>query len=301
MTSDFFYLSDTIFNSNHATLVGTTEFHRGGENVLNHGYERRNKYRKTKWETETKPEKAPVTKQRIVSKPKSIPQPHPIENPQPVNYDGTQTIHQFTTHVNDVINEEVKEPVVSNENVEGVSYLDVEHYANRLAHIFGKFAYIYELIFLSLFVAMLFVGAFAVGFSSFVFEHPSVLNVYVVTALILVMLVISTGMFNILIAIYKSILRCHSQRTDRPYDGKIESKSMQKQLLHINVSLLIWSGLAILLTLLVYALQQNMVVASPVATSTALTFIFTSGGVGLSLALIVAINLHIIKQIQRRK
>lgn len=294
--------------------------------MLNHGYERRNKYRKAKWETkplpEAKPKKLRFNKDSITPKLKQDTKPkvEPVVKPQtdfqpkPEQYDGTQILHQFTPDVNEYVKleepeapvssdddvETPEEPVVSDEKVEGIGYHEVERHANKLAHNFGKFVYMYGLIFASTFVALLFIGAAVSRVSDFIFEHPEVLNVYVVTASALVLLVLSAGVFDIMIGLYKSIVKCCLRKMGVPKDGKIEVKTMQETLLHINTSLWMWSGLLILFALVIFALQQNMVIPSPVALSTGFTLTFVLCGIAMALTLMGSINLHVINKIRTR-
>lgn len=281
--------------------------------MLNHGYERRNKYRKAKWEVkplpEAKPKKLRFNKDNIISKtkPDTEPKAEPFVKPQmdfqpkPEQYDGTQTLHQFTPDVSDGVKvEEPEEPVVSDEMVEGIGYREVERQANKLAHGFGKFVYMYGLIFASTFVALLFIGAVVSRISDFIFDHPEVLNVYVVTASALVLLVLSAGVFDIAIWLYKSIVKRCLRKLGVDKDGKIEVKTMQETLLHVNTSLWMWSGLLILFALVIFALEQNMVIPSPVALSTGFTLTFVLCGIAMTLTLMGSINLHVISKIRTR-
>lgn len=281
--------------------------------MLNHGYERRNKYRKAKWEVkplpEAKPKKLRFNKDNIIpkTKPDTEPKAEPFVKPQmdfqpkPEQYDGTQTLHQFTPDVSDEVKvEEPEEPVVSDEMVEGIGYREVERQANKLAHGFGKFVYMYGLIFASTFVALLFIGAVVSRVSDFIFDHPEVLNVYVVTASALVLLVLSAGVFDIAIWLYKSIVKRCLRKLGVDKDGKIEVKTMQETLLHVNTSLWMWSGLLILFALVIFALEQNMVIPSPVALSTGFTLTFVLCGIAMALTLMGSINLHVISKIRTR-
>lgn len=281
--------------------------------MLNHGYERRNKYRKAKWEVkplpEAKPKKLRFNKDNIIpkTKPDTEPKAEPFVKPQmdfqpkPEQYDGTQTLHQFTPDVSDEVKvEEPEEPVVSDEMVEGIGYREVERQANKLAHGFGKFVYMYGLIFASTFVALLFIGAVVSRVSDFIFDHPAVLNVYVVTASALVLLVLSAGVFDIAIWLYKSIVKRCLRKLGVDKDGKIEVKTMQETLLHVNTSLWMWSGLLILFALVIFALEQNMVIPSPVALSTGFTLTFVLCGIAMALTLMGSINLHVISKIRTR-
>lgn len=281
--------------------------------MLNHGYERRNKYRKAKWEVkplpEAKPKKLRFNKDNIIpkTKPDTEPKAEPFVKPQmdfqpkPEQYDGTQTLHQFTPDVSDEVKvEEPEEPVVSDEMVEGIGYREVERQANKLAHGFGKFVYMYGLIFASTFVALLFIGAVVSRVSDFIFDHPEVLNVYVVTASALVLLVLSAGVFDIAIWLYKSIVKRCLRKLGVDKDGKIEVRTMQETLLHVNTSLWMWSGLLILFALVIFALEQNMVIPSPVALSTGFTLTFVLCGIAMALTLMGSINLHVISKIRTR-
>lgn len=281
--------------------------------MLNHGYERRNKYRKAKWEAkplpEAKPKKLRFNKDSIISKTKQDTEPkaEPFVKPQtdfqpkPEQYDGTQTLYQFAPDVNDGVKvEEPEEPAISDEMVEGIGYREVERQANKLAHGFGKFVYMYGLIFASTFVALLFIGAVVSRVSDFIFDHPEVLNVYVVTASALVLLVLSAGVFDIAIWLYKSIVKCRLRKLGVYKDGKIEVKTMQETLLHVNTSLWMWSGLLILFALVIFALEQNMVIPSPVALSTGFTLTFVLCGIAMALTLMGSINLHVINKIHTR-
>lgn len=281
--------------------------------MLNHGYERRNKYRKAKWEVkplpEAKPKKLRFNKDNIIpkTKPDTEPKAEPFVKPQmdfqpkPEQYDGTQTLPQFTPDVSDGVKvEEPEEPVVSDEMVEGIGYREVERQANKLAHGFGKFVYMYGLIFASTFVALLFIGAIVSRVSDFIFDHPEVLNVYVVTASALVLLVLSAGVFDIAIWLYKSIVKRCLRKLGVDKDGKIEVKTMQETLLHVNTSLWMWSGLLILFVLVIFALEQNMVIPSPVALSTGFTLTFVLCGIAMALTLMGSINLHVISKIRTR-
>lgn len=294
--------------------------------MLNHGYERRNKYRKAKWETKPLPEAKPKklrfnkdniifkTEQGIEPKAESFVKPQTDFQPKPEQYDGTQTLHQFTPDVSDEVKVEEPEepvtsdesietpeaPVVSDEVVEGIGYREVERHANKLAHGFGKFVYMYGLIFASTFVALLFIGAVGSRVSDFIFEHPEVLNVYVVTASALVLLVLSAVVFDIAIWLYKSIVKRRLRKLGVPKDGKIEVKTMQEALLHVNTSLWMWSGLLILFALVIFALEQNMVIPSPVALSTGFTLTFVLCGIAMALTLMGSINLHVINKIRTR-
>lgn len=281
--------------------------------MLNHGYERRNKYRKAKWEVkplpEAKPKKLRFNKDNIIpkTKPDTEPKAEPFVKlqmdfqPKPEQYDGTQTLHQFTPDVSDGVKvEEPEEPVVSDEMVEGIGYREVERQANKLAHGFGKFVYMYGLIFASTFVALLFIGAVVSRVSDFIFDHPEVLNVYVVTASALVLLVLSAGVFDIAIWLYKSIVKRCLRKLGVDKDGKIEVKTMQEALLHVNTSLWMWSGLLILFALVIFALEQNMVIPSPVALSTGFTLTFVLCGIAMALTLMGSINLHVISKIRTR-
>lgn len=281
--------------------------------MLNHGYERRNKYRKAKWEVkplpEAKPKKLRFNKDNVIpkTKPDTEPKAEPFVKPQmdfqpkPEQYDGTQTLYQFTPDVNDGVKvEEPEEPAISDEMVEGIGYREVERQANKLAHGFGKFVYMYGLIFASTFVALLFIGAVVSRVSDFIFDHPEVLNVYVVTASALVLLVLSAGVFDIAIWLYKSIVKCRLRKLGVYKDGKIEVKTMQETLLHVNTSLWMWSGLLILFALVIFALEQNMVIPSPVALSTGFTLTFVLCGIAMALTLMGSINLHVINKIHTR-
>lgn len=281
--------------------------------MLNHGYERRNKYRKAKWEVkplpEAKPKKLRFNKDNVIpkTKPDTEPKAEPFVKPQmdfqpkPEQYDGTQTLYQFAPDVNDGVKvEEPEEPAISDEMVEGIGYREVERQANKLAHGFGKFVYMYGLIFASTFVALLFIGAVVSRVSDFIFDHPEVLNVYVVTASALVLLVLSAGVFDIAIWLYKSIVKCRLRKLGVYKDGKIEVKTMQETLLHVNTSLWMWSGLLILFALVIFALEQNMVIPSPVALSTGFTLTFVLCGIAMALTLMGSINLHVINKIHTR-
>lgn len=184
--------------------------------------------------------------------------------------------------------------------VEVIGYREVERQANKLAHGFGKFVYMYGLIFASTFVALLFIGAVVSRVSDFIFDHPAVLNVYVVTASALVLLVLSAGVFDIAIWLYKSIVKRCLRKLGVDKDGKIEVKTMQETLLHVNTSLWMWSGLLILFALVIFALEQNMVIPSPVALSTGFTLTFVLCGIAMALTLMGSINLHVISKIRTR-
>ena len=271
--------------------------------MLNHGYERKNKYRKQKWERRTLPKPERVKDDSLYF---SKPRTQSITNPKPY-------INQQLINKSDVIGLDDSIDVIaeSNKNIDtdvwGVSYNDASKYADKLLNIVSRFTFIYGLVFASMLLSAFIAGTFLSRFSDTLLSHPEWMLVFAWFAGGLVFLTVGNFVFYLLIQIYQLSLRISARdtnivsnkETDGGLSNKLPKATMLDNLCRLSANFLIFAGICILIALLLFLLQQNTVVLSPEAASVGITLVFAFFSIALIFAILSSINIYVINRIHR--
>lgn len=266
--------------------------------MLNHGYERKNKYRKQKWEKVSIPKSKPIIDNEIhcqLPKHHTIIKPEPYTNQQLVDRGDTSDVND-KSHVSNV-----------DENVYGVSYNDVIQYPNKLVNIVSRFTFIYGLLFASMLLSAFIAGTFLSRFSDTLLSHPEWMLVFAWFAGGLVFLTVGNFVFYLLVQIYQFILRLSARNSIRASNDttngglfdKIPKTTMLDDLCRLSANFLIFAGLCILVALLLFLLQQNTVVLSVEAASVGITLVFSFFSIALIFAILSSINIYVINRVHR--